>query len=391
MLLDEIEKQVETETENETKTESGFDGVTDVLSLSPDPVMVMGTDCVIREANDEAYELLGYTEGSLEGADISDLLPETDLKHNIDGYLDRPGFQIIGDYGDVDVLRADGTRLPVEISLNPIYDSQTDEDASLERVVVTLKDVSEKKRREERIESANQQLKVLNRVLRHDIRNDMNVVRGRAEALRGVIEGSDCDCAEDCLEHIEPLVETSGNVIDLTQTAREFIEFVSDGDADLETVNLSETVEVEVSNTKSEVDGAVIEAKDGLSEENVCVEADGMLSSVFRNLLNNAVKHNDKKTPVVSVGLEEITEETVSVYVEDNGPGIPRRVRESLFEKGEKGLESGGTGIGLYLVKRLTQKYGGEIDVRNDGSEGSVFSLTLRRTDCGSESEDHSR
>lgn len=85
-----------------------------------------------------------------------------------------------------------------------------------------------------------------------------------------------------------------------------------------------------------------------------------MLSSVLRNFLNNAVQHNDKDTPVVRV-FGTVYEDSFELRIADNGPGIPDEQKESIFGKGEVGLESPGTGIGLYLVRTLVDGYGGDV------------------------------
>jgi signal transduction histidine kinase len=99
---------------------------------------------------------------------------------------------------------------------------------------------------------------------------------------------------------------------------------------------------------------------------------------VFRNLLVNAVQHNDKPDPVVEVAATA-DDETVRVSVADNGPGIAPEQRERLFGEGQKGLESGGTGMGLYLSREIVHGYGGEIRVGDGELGGAVFSVELNR------------
>jgi signal transduction histidine kinase len=103
-----------------------------------------------------------------------------------------------------------------------------------------------------------------------------------------------------------------------------------------------------------------------------------MLSSVFGNLLNNAIQHNDTEAPRVSVTVET-TAETVVVRVADNGPGIPVDRRDEVFGRGEKGLDSAGTGVGLYLVDRLVDAYGGSVAIEDNDPEGAVFVVELAR------------
>jgi len=107
------------------------------------------------------------------------------------------------------------------------------------------------------------------------------------------------------------------------------------------------------------------------------------LESVFRNLLNNAVQHNDGEPTVVVTATAD--DDTVTVRVADDGPGVPDKQKQRVFERGEKGPTSDGTGLGLYLVGVLVDSYGGEITVTDNDPQGAVFEVELRRlaTDQG--------
>lgn len=97
---------------------------------------------------------------------------------------------------------------------------------------------------------------------------------------------------------------------------------------------------------------------------------------MFRNLLQNAILHNDKEIPKVTI-TATTEEEMVEIRIADNGPGVPDGQKERIFGKGEKGLESAGTGIGLYLVRSLVESYGGDVWVEDNEPEGSVFVVQL--------------
>ncbi|WP_143420945.1 sensor histidine kinase [Halorubrum halodurans] len=103
-----------------------------------------------------------------------------------------------------------------------------------------------------------------------------------------------------------------------------------------------------------------------------------MLSSVFRNLLENAVQHNDEETPEITVRCVD-GEETVRVRIADNGPGVPDEQKAEIFGKGESGLGSSGSGIGLYLVNTLTDQFGGDVWVEDNDPKGAVFVVELRK------------
>ena len=110
------------------------------------------------------------------------------------------------------------------------------------------------------------------------------------------------------------------------------------------------------------------------------VTANDMLSSVFRNLLNNAVQHNDKREPRVTVSVV-VDEPDVVVTITDNGPEIPESHEESIFGDHHKGIASSGTGMGLYLTRTLVTNFGGEISVSGNDPTGSVFEIRLPKAD----------
>ncbi|XGI84646.1 sensor histidine kinase [Halorutilales archaeon Cl-col2-1] len=77
----------------------------------------------------------------------------------------------------------------------------------------------------------------------------------------------------------------------------------------------------------------------------------------------------------------EITAEEVEghvvISIADNGPGVPDNEKDEIFGRGEKGLESEGTGVGLYLVDTLVENYGGEVWVDDSEMGGAAFKVKL--------------
>ena len=224
-------------------------------------------------------------------------------------------------------------------------------------------DITEQKRRE-------QELEMLNRIVRHDMRNDLSVLLGWAEML-----GEHVD--DEGQEYLEKVLDSGEHVVELTKIARDYAEtVVANEGLSVEPTSLSDALETELSLREESFPDAEFVVRDSLPEAEVT--ANNMLASVFRNLLNNAVQHNDKDTPVVEVSCES-RDDDVEVRIADNGPGIPDEQKEVIFGKGEKGLDSPGAGIGLYLVHTLVTQYGGDVWVEDNDPTGSVFVVQLPR------------
>jgi len=174
------------------------------------------------------------------------------------------------------------------------------------------------------------------------------------------------------------VLECVQSSIHITDTAREVTEMLLETDGGRVPTNLKQVLCSEVETVQSADNQAVVTIVDEIPE--IDVLADDMLGSVFRNLLTNAVAHNDKDTPEVVVDVSS-SDDSVNVRVADNGPGIPENRRENIFNKNECGLESTGTGLGLYLVQTLVDRYGGEVRYETNDPEGSTFIVELHVAD----------
>lgn len=261
---------------------------------------------------------------------------------------------------------ASGEVRQVEVDSSPIHTGG-------ERLLFSIiHDVTERERNRRKLEQQNEQLEVLNRVVRHDIRNDMTVVLNFAELLSDHVD-------EAGLEYLEAVVEHSEHVVELTRNVRALMETMLDGaDDEPESVTLSRVLTSEIEDADAGYESAEFTVDRPLPR--VSVVANELLSSVFRNILTNAIKHDDTGTPKISVSTEE-REDTVVVHVADNGPGVPDDHKEEIFGKGKHGIESSGSGLGLYLVYTFLDQFGGNVWVTDNDPRGAVFHVELQKAD----------
>lgn len=227
--------------------------------------------------------------------------------------------------------------------------------------------VAERDERLERLEERATTLELLNRVLRHDVRNDMTVVRGNVEVVRD-------DVGDDAAERLRAADRASQHVVDLTATARKLIDVVTGPDRALEPMSLDRVL-LEVIEEQSALYPEATIVREGPLPE-VTVVADDLLPALFRNLVANAVQHNDAGTPEVRVELRT-GGESATVRVVDDGPGLPDAVRDALAD--DAGLDATDVGMGLYFVHRLVDRYGGEVEFEDRDAGGTAVAVTLRR------------
>ncbi|PSP28290.1 hypothetical protein BRC65_02525 [Halobacteriales archaeon QH_2_65_14] len=204
--------------------------------------------------------------------------------------------------------------------------------------VLSLRDVTERELREQR-------LAVLNRVLRHNLRNKVEVIKSHAEVLH---DGRD--------DHADTIVTAADSIAGLGQSARTIDQFVSDS-AGTTMVDLAETVRSTVETVERALAGALESA------------------------IDNAISYADS---AVTISVEEAAD-GYEVTITDDGPGIPDGELESLDTGTETALQHG-TGLGLWQLKWAVTTMGG--DLAFDTTDGTTVRFTV--PDQGDEGTEHS-
>ena len=222
-----------------------------------------------------------------------------------------------------------------------------------------LRDVTRERTREQR-------LQVLNRVLRHNLRNDMNVIRGHAELIA---DGGGIDPSTGA----EQIRTTATDLVELGDRAREVermmaLDARADAEVDLAAV-VSEIV-ADLGDAHPEVTLTTALPTDAT------LPGDGrVLRTVLRNVVENACEHNDADEPLVVVSADR-TDDAFRVAVGDNGPGIPEMERTVIDAGVEDPLEHG-SGLGLWAVRWGVTRLGGRLSFADNEPRGTVVRIDL--------------
>jgi PAS domain S-box-containing protein len=254
------------------------------------------------------------------------------------------------------------------------------------KVIGVLQDITERKQAEESMELKNIQLLRTNNDLdnfiytaSHDLKSPMSNIEGLLNTLKDSILSEHGEMANDT-HLIFQLMEKSINrfkttILDLTEITKA----QKAQDEDIKELNFSQVVEdVKLSiYDKIAESGATINTD--FSKANTLNFSKKNLRSIMYNLLSNAVKYRDKNRPSEIFIKTEKTEDYIIVIIKDNGLGITKKGREKLFTMFKRFHDHvEGTGIGLYIVKRIIDNAGGKIEVESEVGEGTTFKLYFK-------------
>jgi len=224
--------------------------------------------------------------------------------------------------------------------------------------LLSLRDVTRRRQREQRID-------VLNRLLRHNIRNEMNVVRGNADLLSDSVGPTERERIDRIIRTVDGIVDRSNKIGRVSEALE------SERPRPLALESLLTQV---VSEGRDRHPNADI----SLSCPDECwVDGAPSLSLAIGELLDNAVEHGGPE-PTVDIGVD-VTDAGVEVLVSDDGPGIAEHERSVILSGEETPLQHG-SGVGLWLVKWVVRNLGGTLSFR-DGS-GTVVAIELPKADA---------
>jgi len=215
-----------------------------------------------------------------------------------------------------------------------------------------LVDITERKRIEQELQRQNERLSEFASVVSHDLRNPLNVIKGRLEILQEEDDSEHLDAIGRAQERMDALIT------DLLILARE-----GETTTDRTPIGLADCIHQCWQNVVT-ADATLVDDLDRV------IRADkNRLSQLFENLIRNAVEHGGGDVTVTIGELDD------GFYVEDDGPGIPEAERETIFDMGYSTHESG-TGFGLSIVEQVVDAHGWEINVTEGSAGGARFEIT---------------
>ena len=232
----------------------------------------------------------------------------------------------------------------------------------------------QRQRERDRAQVLSDQLSILNRVLRHDIRNCVNVIQGNASLLQA--GKKDPDSAAEAIN------SKASELMIVSDRARHLKKLVEEESIEDSNIDINAVVQDKTSKIGEEYPAVELESN---IPESVEIRAPSLIKTAIEELLENAVKHNDSDQPYVAVtvsapdsGLQTDGGEggVVSIQIRDNGPGIPQE-QLNVIDRGWETSLKHMDGLGLWFVHWVMNASNGEVTFDSDGTSGSTVEITL--------------
>jgi signal transduction histidine kinase len=222
-------------------------------------------------------------------------------------------------------------------------------------IVIVSKDITKNKELEKSQEKLTEMLMVINKIMRHDISNDLTVLSMSLETFE---ENND----PKYLEMAHKALNRSFNRI------REMrkLENVIANQLELKPYDLHDVIAEVSTNHPIKID----------MKDNCVVMADEGLYSVVDNVIKNAVDHGRATNIEITVNAKN--DGVCSMRIADNGVGIPADIKEYIFKEGFKYGTTGNTGLGLYIARMIMDRYG-SIAVEDNQPSGAAFILNFKK------------
>lgn len=316
-------------------------------------VALFSTDGAPLECNPSTESLLGYTQSEFTRISLPELIaPRADLTANDIHTHIREATEGSPRTFEWQLQRANGEPRWVEVTASSITLKGT------RYVVLEIEDLTDYKAQERR-------LQLLYRVLRHNLRNEMTVIHGYADNLQDAIE------ADNLEKQIDIIKDTAEEVGGLSQSVADLERLVEADATDRVPVEITAMLQAVASEVEEEYPEAHIEVN---TETETWVSADKGFRLALEHALRNAVEHNGRSEPKVSISQKVVDGEAIISFA-DNGPGIPE-IEIKALESTPTQTEHG-KGLGLSVIQWCTQSLGGDISIETTVGDGSVLKMYL--------------
>lgn len=318
----------------------------------PLPVAVVDTDGSVLGWNGAAEETFGYEADEVLGRPTPLVPPQHEGECG--EYIERLVEGETVDGVRTKRRRSDGTLLDVELWATALPDPESDEQVA----VFVARDLTQ-------VNLLEQERTVLERVLRHNIRNELSIIRGYANTL-----STDRPAGEDELGHIRAAADRLISLSDHVGRLQRLDDEITSRNVTACVTTIADRIRAKYPEVNLSVDASV-EAH---------VQAVPLLHDAVHEAIENAIVHTAESNPDVSVRIStEDESDYVRISIADPGPAIPDTEWQPIVQGSEKPLEHE-SGLGLWVMYWAAACSGGKLTKQDRDPDGNVVTFLLPKT-----------
>ncbi|MCP8900765.1 CHASE domain-containing protein [Gilvimarinus xylanilyticus] len=337
-----------------------------ILNSATDAILTVDGSGKVYRYNPAALTLFAASKEQLQQSSIEQWLE----------FLDRQGETLesiltahLNATIETTLITQSGQRLAVEVGVSQVWLGQ------VPHYVIMLHDITERKKAE-KLKSE------FVSTVSHELRTPLTSILGSLKLVQAGVTGEISDKTRNMVaiarNNTERLSVLVNDILDVEKLEFDQLKII------LEAVPITAIMQQALRQMQGYADGYEVELVLNVSPD--ITEYDQVLADPHRvmqimsNLLSNAIKYSDSGEPVI-VSLAKL-EGQIQITVKDFGRGMPDYFRKQIFQKFSQAdstdkREKGGTGLGLYIAKALTEKMHGSIDFESELGKGSEFFVRL--------------
>jgi len=346
-----------------------------VVEAAPNAMVMVDKSGTIEMVNTQAENIFGYSRAELLGNSVDMLLPARfshNHSHHRDSFFSDLAPRSMGAGRDLYGRRKDGSEFPVEVGLNPIET----EDGT--KVLSAITDISARIKASKRLaehredlERSNKELATFAYVASHDLKSPLRGIFQISQWIEEDLNNGDAAAIPSHMNLLRGRLRRMENLLDdllaYSRAGR-----LEGGMSQVELGLLAKSI----FELQAPPAGFSLVVADDLPAFTTLATP---LEQVLRNLFTNAIKHHDHSTGCIKLESTITNKDYYEFSVTDDGPGIPPEYHERvfiMFQTLRPRDEVEGSGMGLALVKKIVETYGGSIRIVSDGVRGTSICFT---------------
>ncbi len=360
-----------------------------IVRTALDAVVVIDEAGLVVDFNPAAVSIFGYSREAAVGSQIADLIIPHALRaahsHGMKSYLDSGVSRVLGKRLELEALRADGTQIPVELTITDVTLGTKRLFAAHLRDLTAVREAQAEIERQGEALHQKDKLAALGSLLAgvaHELNNPLSIVIGQAMMLREkVTEATAGQVSGEELAQRSAKIENAANRC--ARIVRSFLDMARQRKTERQAVSLQHLVGevLELLKYNLHSSAVIIETDVAESLPSLWVDRD-QIHQVLINLVINAHQALEEKRDGerrIRIKAQSLPAEGVMLLsVADNGPGISPDIRSRIFDPYFTTKPQGfGTGIGLAVSRGLIEAHGGTLDLESNVGNGACFVLRL--------------